>query len=106
YLDEYSGEFSIRAMDMETRKNGVLATNSIISWPTYDKLDASVAFTAKSGSDTVINIVGLKPDKISPAGNPRLAVTGYKWPVFLAKGVRFPQPIPVARPGLRGLTQL
>jgi bacillolysin len=102
YLDANSGSFSIQAMDMNTRKTGILAQNNVISWPSFAKRDDGVAYTTVSGSDTGISEVTLKADKISPAGNPRKVISGYKWPVFLAKGVRFSPNSSMPRPGLAG----
>lgn len=97
YIDDITG-LSIRTIDLETRKSGTLTTNTIIGFPSYDKRDASIAFTTLSGTDTVIAMMGLKADKITSGSAPRTVATGYKWPVLFARGNRLGNSTPLYSP--------
>jgi bacillolysin len=87
YIDA-SGAVSIMARDIETRRSGLITATTMVSFPSYDKQDAGVAYTSRSGSDTVISWIPLGADKISPKASAKVVATGFKWPVLFAKGSR------------------
>jgi hypothetical protein len=101
------GALSIRARDIETRRSGLIASTTMIGFPTYDKLDAGVAFATRSGTDTVISWIPLAADKISAGGAAKVVATGFKWPVFFARGIRAnlptaaPAPVRAYAPALK-----
>jgi bacillolysin len=82
------GAWSIRARDIETRRSGLITSTTMVGFPSYDKHDAGVAYASRSGTDTVISWIPLAADKISPKGTAKVVATGFKWPVFFAKGTR------------------
>ncbi|MEO7958486.1 MAG: M4 family metallopeptidase, partial [Fibrobacteria bacterium] len=87
YFDE-SGAGSIMARDIDSRRSGIIIGTTMVGFPTFDKRDAGVAFTTRSGTDTVISWISIAADKISPAGPAKVVATGFKWPVLFAKGSR------------------
>ena len=92
-----AGPFSVMALNTETGDVGTIFSGSdVAGTPTYSKLDNLLMFTALAVSgDTVIAQQGMAADKITPTGNPTIAVTSAKWPVLIAQGTRT---LPMAAP--------
>ncbi|HLP42579.1 MAG TPA: M4 family metallopeptidase, partial [Fibrobacteria bacterium] len=97
YFDA-GGAGSIKARDIETRRSGTITSTTMIGFPDFDKRDMGMAYTSGNGIDTVISWIPMAADKISPLSSAKVVATGFKWPVFFARGSRGATPSPARIP--------
>jgi hypothetical protein len=86
YIDETAGEYKVVGCNVETNELAVIAENTTLGYPTYNKNDTRVAFTTGDGED--IAYAALNADKISSSASPSSLYTGARWPVYFAIGDR------------------
>lgn len=86
YIDENTGEYKVVGCNVETNEVEVIAENTTLGWPSYNKNDTRVAFTSGDGTET--GYVTLNSNKISSAGAYVNLYTGARWPVYFATGDR------------------
>jgi Tol biopolymer transport system component len=88
-IDNSTYTISMLTMNMETRKTvTVLPAEDFPGYPSYSKADDKIAFTAKSGTDTVVSVIALNTDKQTPSGGAVIKIHKMKWPLFFATGNR------------------
>jgi hypothetical protein len=86
---ENFSDFSVLAVDIEAGEVGTIFDNAVLGYPNYSINDDAMIFDALSDTDEdVIAIVTLNADKITPATNPQIFVTGANWGVWFAMGER------------------
>lgn len=89
YFDETNDEYAVLGVDLTTGDLDVIATNTILGFPSFSKNDDRIAYSAITVSDEeVVAAVDLGDNKISAAGNPVMLVEYAKWPVYYATGSR------------------
>ncbi len=89
YVDEGTEEYAVLGCNIETNEVNVIAENNSLGWPSFNKNDSRVAFTAFDINDEYkIDYILLNADKISPSGSSLNLFTGAKWPVYFATGER------------------
>ncbi|HLV30215.1 MAG TPA: M4 family metallopeptidase [Chitinispirillaceae bacterium] len=108
-VDNLTYTVTVMTMNMENRKTVAVAPTEYPGYPSYSRLDDKLAFSTISGRDTVISVVKLKDDKQTPVGEPTIAISKMKWPVYFATGLRNPDPTRsrsdmVKRPSKPGLS--
>jgi bacillolysin len=86
YIDSNTGEYMVVGCNIETSEVKLIAENTTLGWPSYNKTDTQVAFT--TGDGTEIDYVTLNGDKISSSGGSLDLYIGAKWPVYFATGDR------------------
>lgn len=88
-IDNTTYTISMLTMNMENRKTvTVVPSETFPGYPSFSKADDKLAFTSKSGTDTVVSVIGLNTDKQTPSGSPVVKIKKMKWPVFFATGNR------------------
>ena len=104
-IDNTTHAVTVNSMNMETRKSVVVASTAFPGYPCFSKRDDKIAFSTKSGSDTVVSTIALNPDKQTPSGNPVVKINKMKWAVYFATGTRvIPSQTNPALPASRGAT--
>jgi Zn-dependent metalloprotease len=88
YVDEVEAEYSILGCNIETNDVNVIAENNTLGWPSFNKDDTHLAFTALDGPDYTANDIVLNSDKISSSTVAITKYTSAKWPVYFATGER------------------
>ncbi len=89
YVDEGTEEYAILGCNIETNDVNVIAENNSLGWPSYNKNDSHIAFTAMEGTtDYKINTILLNNDKVSSSATAEPLFTSAKWPVYFATGER------------------
>ena len=88
YINSFTGENTLVTANTETGKTVDIFVNTILNFPSYAPSDNALAFTAISQGDTVIAIVPLANDKITPSGQANILATEAKFPTWYAKGSR------------------
>jgi bacillolysin len=86
YIDANTGEYMVVGCNIETSEVKLIAENTTLGWPSYNKNDTRVAFT--TGDGTEIDYATLNSDKISSSSASVDQYTGAKWPVYYALGDR------------------
>lgn len=86
YIDDNTGEYAVVGCNVETSELEVIAENTTLGYPSYNKNDTRVAFTTGDGED--IAYVTLNTNKISSAAAPLSLYSGARWPVYFAIGDR------------------
>ncbi len=87
-VDNLTGTVSVITMNMENRKTVTVAPTAYPGYPSFSRLDDKIAFATINGRDTVVSVVKLKSDKQTPAGEPAIAISKMKWPIYFATGTR------------------
>jgi len=90
YVDEGTGEYAILGCNIENNDVNVIVENETLGFPSYDKNDTKLAFTAMldDQSDYQTDYIKLGADKISSANGEVPMYSNTKWPVFFATGER------------------
>ncbi|MBA4058193.1 MAG: metalloprotease, partial [Marivirga sp.] len=89
YVDEGTDEYAVLGCNIETNEVNVIAENNTLGWPSFNKNDSRVAFTAlDTDSEYAINYILLNSDKISSSGGVVNLLELKKWPVYFATGER------------------
>jgi bacillolysin len=89
YVDAGTGQYAILGCNVETNDVQVIATNTTLGWPSFNKSDSHVAFTTLHGStDYKTSYVVLNTDKISSSTAPVDMFLSTKWPLYFAAGTR------------------
>ncbi len=87
-VDNLTRTVTVMIMNMENRKTVTVASTAYPGYPSFSRLDNKIAFSTISGRDTVVSVVKLKDDKQTPDGQPSIAISKMKWPIYFATGVR------------------
>jgi Zn-dependent metalloprotease len=88
FFDEFEQLYQVLGCNIETNDVKIIADNSVLGYPSFNKNDTRIAFTSSSGSSYTINYIALMNDKISPNGNVIGLLTDARWPVYFAIGER------------------
>ena len=88
YFDVGAGEYAVLGCNIETNEVNVISTNTTLGWPSFNKNDSRIAFTALNGAQYNTNYIILNTDKISSSATPLALFTDAKWPVYFATGDR------------------
>lgn len=88
YFNEDEEIYGVIGYDIAENNIDVIAINNTLGFPTYDKLDARVAFATDSSGIDVVKYVNINKDKISSTDTPKKLVNWAKWPVFYTVGNR------------------
>ncbi len=88
YIDSFSGTNTLVTANTETGKTFDVFDNSILNFPSYSPKDNALAFTAIDQGDTILAVVPLAADKITPLGNANILAREAKFPTWYAKGSR------------------
>jgi bacillolysin len=88
YFDEGANEYAVLGCNVETNEVNVIASNTSLGWPTFNKSDTRVAFTSQSGSAHNTNYIVLNSDKISSSQAAVGMFSDARWPVYFAVGER------------------
>lgn len=88
YINSFEGINTLVAANTETGKTFDIFDNSILNFPSYSPSDNALAFTAIDQGDTVLAVVPLSADKITPSGNAGILAREAKFPTWYAKGSR------------------
>jgi Zn-dependent metalloprotease len=90
YFDENANSYSIIGANLQKGEVAVITSNNkTLGYPSYSKADDKIAYTSVSAAgDTVINVLGLKADKINANGTPTGILTEAKWAVWYVQGER------------------
>ncbi len=87
--DSFEDQFGILAANVETGEVGtIIEVNNMFGYPSFSPDDRQMAYTSVYQGDTVVAVVGLGSDRISPSGNPEILFTEGKWPVWYTRGER------------------
>jgi bacillolysin len=90
YVDEGTNEYAILGCNIETNDVNVIVENTTLGWPSYNKNDTRMAYTAmledESGYQT--NYINVAAGKISSTGSAVPMYENSKWPVYFATGER------------------
>jgi bacillolysin len=97
YYDEFSDEYAIIGVNLETGDLDVIYENTTWGLPSFSTLDDNIAFSGHSfWGDEAIGVIALDASKIVSKGDPYLVVDYAKWPVYYATGNRALGLAPVA----------
>jgi bacillolysin len=90
YVDEGTDEYAILGCNIETNDVNVIVENNTLGFPSYDKNDTRLAFTAMldDQTDYQTSYIKLATDKISSTDTEVPMYSNTKWPVFFATGER------------------
>lgn len=89
YLSTNPEEYYILGCNIETGDVDIIAENNIIGWPSFNKDDSRVAFSAINNEDNPqIDYVFLNSNKISSDGIAHDMFSFAKWPVYFSDGER------------------
>lgn len=88
YIDGATGINILVTANTETGKTFEVFQNSILNFPSYSPNDNALAFTAIDQGDTILAVVPLASDKITPLGNASILAREAKFPTWYAKGSR------------------
>ena len=90
YVDEGTGEYAILGCNIETNDVNVIVENKTLGFPSYDKNDTRIGFTAMLDDETdyQTSYIKLAADKISSTDAEVPMYSNTKWPVYFATGER------------------
>ena len=90
YVDEGTNEYAILGCNIETNDVNVIVDNETLGFPSYNKNDTRMAYTAMldDQSDFQTNYINLAADKMSSSGSVVPMYENSKWPVYFATGER------------------
>jgi bacillolysin len=89
YVDASTGQYAVLGCNIETNDLSVIAANSTLGWPSFNKDDTRVAFTASNGATNYkTSYIVLNTDKISSNATPTDMFLFTKWPVYFSTGTR------------------
>lgn len=89
YWDASTDEFAIIGSNTLTGDVDVIALNSTLGYPSFNKTDDKIAYTAFDTEDNeVVAEISLNADKISPGGQASLLINKATFPVYFAVGSR------------------
>ena len=89
YYDRYSEEYGIFGADLISGEVDMIATNTILGFPSFSKNDAKLHFQHySSGSVDIVETINLAQNKISASSSPTPLINYAKWPVYFANGER------------------
>jgi bacillolysin len=90
YVEEGTEDFyAVLGCNIETNEVNVITENNTLGWPSFNKNDSRIAFTAlDNNSEYKISYILLNSDKISSNGSIVNLFTSVKWPVYFATGER------------------
>ncbi|WP_051313086.1 M4 family metallopeptidase [Sporocytophaga myxococcoides] len=89
YSDGISSEYAVVGFDMEHNTLDLIAENTTLGFPAYNKNDNIISFTVEDANgDFDINYVSLNADKISSNGVQSRLINNAMWPVYFAVGER------------------
>ena len=90
YIDDYNSKNYIVGVNIQSGDNDAIYENDRLGWPSYNRLDAKVAFETSDANGNFIQTRGVTATKITGTGsNANVANTAHQvWPVYFANGVR------------------
>ena len=89
YVEFDTETYAILGCNVETNDVNVIAENNTIGWPSYNRDDSKIAYTALNGlTDYKSSVIALNSDKISSSTTATTLYTSTKWPVYFATGER------------------
>jgi bacillolysin len=90
YVDEGTNEYAILGCNIETNDVNVIVENETLGFPSYNKNDTRIAYTAMldDQSDFQTNYINLATDKMTSSGSAVPMYENSKWPVYFATGER------------------
>ena len=88
YFDMSTDEYAVLGCNIETNEINVVAANTSLGWPSYNKTDTRIAFTSMEDETYITNYVVLNSDKISASVLPVGLFSQAKWPVYFSTGER------------------
>ncbi|MDX1906136.1 MAG: M4 family metallopeptidase [Bacteroidia bacterium] len=90
YIDNNTAEYSVVAANIESGDLGTIFTQqNILGYPDFSKLDDKMIFNALStNNDSLIAVISLGSNKITPVGNATGLIGDAKWGVWYATGNR------------------
>ena len=88
FLDESTNKFSILGMNLLTGDGGIIASNTIIGYPSYSKDDKALVYSSATGAIENVKGINLLSNKISPDGSAVQLINKAKWGVCYATGTR------------------
>jgi Zn-dependent metalloprotease len=88
YFDVEGDEYAVLGCNIETNEVNVIASNTTLGWPTFNKNDTRIAFTSHDGTAYNTHYIVLNSDKISSGLSPVDMFSNAKWPVYFAVGDR------------------
>ncbi len=89
YIDDL-GDVSILGANTESGDVKLVFENNTLGYPNYSNKDNKIIFDNENNSGTAYNlgVINLKTNKIEPAANATLFVTGKHWAVWFSIGSR------------------
>lgn len=89
YIDEFSGDYELRAANIQTGDVGTVFSNFKLSYPNYSPSDENMVFNAgtQSGTD-VLAFVPLADNKIEAGGDAFVFIEDGQQAVWFAEGFR------------------
>lgn len=88
YINTFNGEITLVAANTETSKTVNIFVNSILNFPSYSPNDNALAFATLDQGDTILAVIPLANDKITPSDNGYILAREAKFPAWYAKGSR------------------
>jgi Zn-dependent metalloprotease len=88
YVDEGASEYAVLGCNVETNDVNVIAENTTLGWPNFNKNDSRIAFTSMNGAASTTNYIDLNSDKISSSVAAIPVFSDAKWPVYFSTGER------------------
>lgn len=88
YFDEAATEYAVLGCNVETNEVNVIAANTTLGWPNFNKNDSRIAFTSMDGAASTTNYIDLNSDKISSSVAAVALFSDAKWPVYFSAGER------------------
>jgi bacillolysin len=88
YFDIEGDEYVVLGCNIETNEVNVIASNTTLGWPTFNKSDTRIAFTSHDGTAYSTQYIVLNSDKISSSQTAVGMFLDTKWPVYFALGDR------------------
>lgn len=95
YVDFFNENYFIRAVNVQTGDIGTIWQNLDIGYPSYSVADDQLlfdGFTGQQGTDRVVAVANLAPDKINGTNSANVLIqgdfSGARWGVWFANGQR------------------
>jgi len=89
FWDASTDEFAILGANTLTGDVDVIAMNTTLGYPSYNKTDDKIAYAAYDTEDNeVVAEISLNGDKISPGGQASILINKATYPVYFALGSR------------------
>ncbi|MBA7548897.1 hypothetical protein ES705_41365 [subsurface metagenome] len=89
YWDTSTDELAILGSNILTGDGNVITLNTTLGFPSYNKMDDKIAFSAYDTEDNqVVAEISLNADKISPTGQASVLINNATFPVYYATGLK------------------